>query len=38
VGHWGLPDGTLVLWTDDAQLLFLNGASSVLATNRRDLQ
>jgi hypothetical protein len=30
-----LPDGTLVLWTDDAKLIFVNVDTAKLATNRR---
>ena len=31
-----LPDGTMVLWTDDTRLLFLNVARVALATNHRS--
>ncbi|AMN45160.1 PQQ-dependent sugar dehydrogenase [Rhodoplanes sp. Z2-YC6860] len=30
-----LPDGTMVLWTDDARLLFLNVDRAAFAANRR---
>lgn len=32
------PDGTLVLWTDDAKLIFVNVDTAKLATNRRSKQ
>ena len=32
-----LSDGTLVLWTDDAQLLFLSVDRAKLATNHRPV-
>lgn len=33
-----LSDGTLVLWTDEAQLMFLSVDSAKLATNKRAVQ
>jgi aldose sugar dehydrogenase len=33
-----LPDGTLVLWTDDAKLMFLNVDRTKLATNEREAE